>query len=52
MTDLNIQKIVEELIDTFYYAGKVSLDLREKGLIKNNLKQEIEDLNKRIDDDS
>ena len=34
MTELNIKKIVEELIDTFYYAGKISLDLREKGLIK------------------
>ena len=34
MTDLNIEKIVKELVDTFYYAGKVSLDLREKGLIK------------------
>jgi 3'(2'), 5'-bisphosphate nucleotidase len=34
MTELNIKKVVEELIDTFYYAGKVSLDLREKGLIK------------------
>jgi len=34
MTELNIKNIVEELIDTFYYAGKISLDLREKGLIK------------------
>ena len=34
MTELNIQKIVEGLIDTFYRAGEVSLDLRDKGLIK------------------
>ena len=34
MTELNIKKTVEELIDTFLYAGKVSLDLRDKGLIK------------------
>ena len=34
MTELNIKKIIEELIDTFFYAGKISLDLRKKGLIK------------------
>ena len=34
MTELNIKKIVEELIDTFFHAGKVSLDLRDKGLTK------------------
>ena len=34
MTELNTKNIVESLIDTFLYAGKVSLDLREKGLIK------------------
>jgi len=34
MTELNIKKTVEELIDTFLYAGKISLDLRDKGLIK------------------
>ena len=34
MTEFNIKKIIEELIDTFDYAGKISLDLREKGLIK------------------
>ena len=34
MTELNIKKIVEDLIDTFYHAGTVSLELREKGLIK------------------
>jgi len=33
MTELNVKRIVEELIDTFYYAGKISLELREKGLI-------------------
>ena len=33
MTELNIKKIVEDLIDTFYHAGTVSLELREKGLI-------------------
>ena len=34
MTELNIKKIVEKLIDTFLYAGKISLDLRDKGLTK------------------
>ena len=34
MIDLNIKKIVEELIDTFLYAGQISIDLRNKGLIK------------------
>ena len=34
MTELNLKKITEELIDTFLYAGKISLELREKGLIK------------------
>ncbi len=34
MNDLNIEKIVKELIDTFLYAGQVSIDLRNKGLIK------------------
>ena len=31
MNEINIQKIVENLIDTFLHAGKVSLDLRNKG---------------------
>ena len=31
---MNIKKIVEDLIDTFLKAGKLSLSLREKGLIK------------------
>ena len=30
MNEINIKKIVENLIDTFLYAGKVSLDLRKK----------------------
>ena len=34
MTEINLKKIVEELINTFLYAGKVSLELRKKGLIK------------------
>ena len=34
MNNLNIKKIVKELIDTFLYAGQISLDLRNKGLIK------------------
>ena len=29
-----IKKNVESLIDTFLYAGKISLELRKKGLIK------------------
>ena len=34
MNEINIKNIVENLIDTFLYAGKISLDLRKKGLIK------------------
>ena len=34
MTELDIKKVVENLIDTFLYAGEISLKLREKGLIK------------------
>ncbi len=34
MTKNNLKKIVEELIDTFLKAGKISLELREKGLTK------------------
>ena len=35
MTQANIKKIVESLIDTFLEAGKISLELRVKGLTKN-----------------
>jgi len=34
MNKIDIKQTVENLIDTFLYAGKVSLELREKGLIK------------------
>ena len=34
MTKIDIKKNIESLIDTFFYAGKISLELREKGLIK------------------
>ena len=34
MSNLDIKKIVENLIKTFLEAGKVSLELRKKGLIK------------------
>ena len=34
MTEIEIKKIVENLIDTFIRAGKVSLELRKKGLTK------------------
>ena len=34
MTKINIKTIVESLIETFLKAGKISLELREKGLIK------------------
>ena len=34
MTQSDIKKIVENLIQTFLDAGKISLDLREKGLTK------------------
>ena len=34
MVKVNIKEIVENLIYTFLYAGKISLELREKGLTK------------------
>ena len=34
MTKINIKGVVENLVDTFLSAGKISLDLRNKGLIK------------------
>jgi 3'(2'), 5'-bisphosphate nucleotidase len=34
MNKYNIKEIVENLIDTFLYAGKVSIELRKKGLRK------------------
>ena len=34
MLKIDIKEIVENLVDTFMYAGKVSLDIRNKGLIK------------------
>mgnify|MGYP001401909324 CR=1 FL=1 len=35
MTENNIKKVVENLIDTFLKAGEVSLELRKKGLTKS-----------------
>ena len=34
MKQIEIKVTIEKLIDTFLYAGKVSIELREKGLIK------------------
>ena len=34
MIQSDIKKIVEDLVQTFLYAGKISLNLRKKGLIK------------------
>tara|TARA_Y100000816_G_C25979585_1_gene511408 strand:- start:140 stop:913 length:774 start_codon:yes stop_codon:yes gene_type:complete len=34
MNESKIKKIIESLIHTFLYAGNISLELREKGLIK------------------
>ena len=34
MTKIDLKNIVENLTKTFLYAGKISLDLRKKGLIK------------------
>ena len=41
MTKIEINKIVESLIKTFLNAGKISLELRKKGLTKKLLKMEI-----------
>ena len=32
MNEINIKDVIINLIDTFLYAGKVSLELREIGL--------------------
>ena len=34
MSKINLKETVENLIYTFLYAGKISLELREKGLTK------------------
>ena len=34
MTKIDIKKIIENLVDVFLFAGKISLELREKGLIE------------------
>ena len=34
MIQINLKEIVGNLIDTFLYAGKISLELRKKGLTK------------------
>ena len=34
MSKLNIKEIIESLIDTFLYAGEISINLRKDGLIK------------------
>ena len=34
MTEIELKKIIEKLVDTFLIAGKFSLDLRKKGLKK------------------
>ena len=34
MTKINIKEVVENLVSTFLSAGRVSLDLRQKGLTK------------------
>ena len=35
MTKINIKRVVESLVDTFLESGKVSLELRKKGLTKS-----------------
>ena len=35
MTNIDLKKIIEDLIDTFLYAGKISIDLRVQGLTKH-----------------
>ena len=34
MNKINLKKIVENLVETFLYAGRISIELRQKGLIK------------------
>ena len=34
MINIDIKNIVENLIETFLYAGKISIELREQGLVK------------------
>ena len=35
MDDVEVKRVVENLINTFLVAGEVSIKLREKGLIKD-----------------
>ena len=35
MINIDLKKIIEDLIDTFLYAGKISIDLRAQGLTKH-----------------
>ena len=35
MSKINIKEVIERLVVPFLNAGKVSLELRDKGLIKN-----------------
>ena len=37
MTEINVEKIVRNLIDTFLKAGEVSINLRNDGLKKNKI---------------
>ena len=34
MTEINIEKLIRDLIDTFFNAGKISINLRKAGLTK------------------
>ena len=34
MTEINIEKLTRDLIDTFLNAGKISINLRKAGLTK------------------
>tara|TARA_B100000900_G_scaffold382170_1_gene369166 strand:+ start:179 stop:289 length:111 start_codon:yes stop_codon:yes gene_type:complete len=36
MIKFDIKETVESLVETFLYAGKISLELRDKGLKKKN----------------
>ena len=39
MSEINIKKITENLIDTFLNAGQIALELRKKGLIKKKISE-------------
>ena len=43
MIKIKTKEVIENLIDVFFYAGKISLELRVKGLIKKIKSDYVQD---------